>query len=169
MDLLTAKIAPAFRDAGWFHGRSVDVDRNVPRAHPAFVILRAFAGLNVGKTGPGKECATSNIEFGLPPCRDENVDAWQLALNTEFVCLGEYHCGHGQLWLDNKSRLFASGLVAPMMLFVGKSFAEGVEALLNGHRPRPMLLPWQQKVMVWGEWFDAGDQCVLKPDSFYGS
>jgi hypothetical protein len=131
--------------------------------------LEAFGGLKVGNTGAGAECASSDIEFGLPPSDDEDVDAWQTALKTEFVCLGEIHHGHGQLWTAGKGRMFSSGLVAPIMLFMGNHFAEGVDALLRGRRSQPMLLPWQEKVMVWGEWFYARDARVLTPDLLNGS
>ncbi|WP_080963056.1 MULTISPECIES: SUKH-3 domain-containing protein [Pseudomonas] len=166
MNLLTPNIEPFFRAAGWVPGRAVVVDRHVPRAHPAFRILQAFGELTVGHIGTGEECASSDIEFGCPACPDEQVDGWQEALRTDFVCLGDVHHGHGQLWLDSQGRLFLNGLVASMMLFVGHDFAQGIEALLKGYRSHPMLLPSQEDVMVWGERFRAGDPRVLTPDFF---
>lgn len=29
-----------------------------------------------------------------------------------------------------------------------------------------MLLPWQEKVMVWGQWLSASDDGVITPDFF---
>ncbi|RXU67668.1 hypothetical protein CW358_06175 [Pseudomonas protegens] len=167
MNLLTPNIEPFFRDAGWAPGRAVVVDSHVPRAHPAFRILQAFGELTVGHTGAGAECASSDIEFGCPACPDEQVHGWQEALHTHFVCLGDVHHGHAQLWLDSQGRLFSNGLVAPIMLFVGHDFAQGVEALLKGYRLRPMLLPSQEEVMVWGERFRTGDPLVLTPGFFH--
>jgi hypothetical protein len=169
MDLITPLLEPAFREAGWFPDRSVEVAGDVSHTHPAYHILRAFGGLTVGITGPGEDCASSDIAFGCTPCHCASIDDWEHALNTELVCLGDYHNGHGQLWLDRQGRLFSQGMVAPMMLFEGNSFAEGVEALLKGRRSKPMLLPWQSEVVVWGERFRAGDPRVLTPDFFMGS
>lgn len=166
MSFLTSAIEPEFRRSGWFPDRSVALTHAVPENHPARGILEAFQGLVVGSTGPGEECACSDIKFGIPPDEDEDITAWQELLKTTFVGLGEVHHGHEQLWLDGKGRLFSSGLVAPMVLFLGNSFAVGVEKLLRGRRGQPTLLPGQEKVTVWGQLFSAGDAGVITPAFF---
>jgi hypothetical protein len=167
MIFLTSAIEPEFRKSGWFPGRSVALTQAAPENHPAGSILGAFSGLVVGSTGAGEECASSDIKFGVPPEEDEDIGAWQDLLKTRFVGLGEAHHGHEQLWLDDKERLFSSGLVAPLVVFLGSSFAEGIEKLLRGRRGQPMLLPGQEKVMAWGQWFSAGDTGVIMP-AFFG-
>jgi hypothetical protein len=166
MSFLTSAIEPEFRRSGWFPDRSVCLTQAVPEGHPARGILEAFGGLVVGSTGSGEECACSDIAFGVPPDGDEDIDAWQELLNSSFIGLGNAHNGHEQLWLDRSGRLFSSGLASPMVLFLGESFAEGMEKLLRGRRGRPMLLPRQDKVMVWGRWFSASDMEVMTAAAF---
>lgn len=166
MELLTPAIEPHFRRAGWVPNRRVCVERGVPEDHPAYIVLQSFGGLRVGEVGVGEDCARSNIEFCKVEEHDPLIEAWQTALRTRLVGIGECHNGHGQLWLDDHSRLFHSGLVAPMVLYDGPTFASGIEKHLLGHRSQPMLLPWQDEVLVWGQTFLAGDIGVLSVESF---
>lgn len=176
MDHLTSAIEPDFEKAGWFPGRRVDVASWVPPHHPAHSVLQSFSGLRVGTVGAGEDCASSDIEFGRYYfddddywlCFEDELGDWQKLLKTEFVCLGECHNAHGQVWMDSEQRIFQYGLVAPMMMFEGYTFASGVERLLRGRRSQPMLLPWQPAVTVWGETFNANDPRVLSPNFFNG-
>jgi hypothetical protein len=167
MELLTSAIEPHFRRAGWLPTRRVAVDCDVPADHPAYTVLQSFGGLRVGEVGTGEDCARSDVEFCAVEEDDALVQAWQSALGTRFLSIGECHNGHGQLWLDGRGRLFHSGIVAPMVLYEGPTFASGMERLLRGRRSQPMLLPWQDEVMIWGHTFHAGDDEVLSVESFH--
>ncbi|MXP29955.1 hypothetical protein GRI58_14180 [Porphyrobacter algicida] len=167
MEVLSSAIEPEFRRAGWVPERRVQVSTNVPRDHRAFDVLQSFGGLKVGETGRGEECAKSDVEFYETDMPDQLVEAWQTILKCRFVGIGECHHGHGQLWLDETGRLFNSGLAGmPKVSLEGTTFAEGMERLLRGFRSKPMLLPWQTQVTVWGEVFRAGDVGVLSAESF---
>jgi len=173
VELLTRAIEPDFEAAGWFTGRDVDPVYPVSPKHPAHAILRAFTGLKVGGTGPGEECARDGVFFGShwfdgidKRQIEPEISDWQGLLKTEFVCLGDSADEHGEFWLDGKGRLFYNCLVAPIITYQGASFTEGMERLLRGRKCRPMLLPWQRQLTIWGECLTADDPRVLKAEFF---
>jgi len=168
MELLTPSIERDFEEAGWYPGRSVDLPQGVPEAHPAADVLRSFGGLKVGRCGRGEEFGTSDIEFILGAWEDSLAEDWERLLKTKFVSVAECHHGHGQLLLDARGRLFQGGLVGPTFTFEGYTFAEGVEGLLRGRKPQPMLLPWQEHTHVGGQTYRSGDPRLMSLDLLNG-
>ena len=165
MDLLTPFLTPYFHAAGWIPDRAVVVPDDIPFVHPAQAILRAFSGLEVGKTGDGLECAMDNVAFGHIAEKEKRVLAWEVALGTQLIGIAAIHNEHGELFIDAAGRMFTNSIVHPAFAFVGESFAEGMERLLTGVRQQPMLLPDDDSIMFYGTEFRVGDPAVLTPDA----
>lgn len=165
MDLLTPILAPYFHAAGWTPHRTVVLPDEVPCAHPAHAILRAFSGLTVGKTGSGLECATDDVAFGHIAEKEKRVLAWEVALGTQLIGIATIHNAHGELFVDATGRMFTNSIIHPAFAFAGESFVEGMERLLTGVRQQPMLLPADDSIMFYGTEFRAGDPAVLTPDA----
>jgi SUKH-3 immunity protein len=137
MNSLPESCLQLFEAAGWFPGRSVDVHfdrleslRSYDLAEP---LLREFGGLHVGKCGPGRDCATSDIEFSrhLSVADRYAVSALE-SPGSDLFPMGQAHLGHLELFLDERGRLFAYGVPDGSLQVVGESFFEGVERLLIG-------------------------------------
>lgn len=151
-----------FAAAGWFVGREVPVSPGVPASHPAVTILSEFGGLDVGKLGPGLECARSNVVFGWSP--DEGYpEIFEIGdlLETELACFARAHNGHESLYIDREGRVFA---VFPNMhgiSFMGSTFGEAMERALLGRKASPLLLPSHDKVSWYGETLTRGNPQIL--------
>lgn len=126
-----------FESAGWFPGRRVEVkyDRLDPLASLAIAdaILREFAGLQVGKAGPGRDCAASDIEFYLRPSVDHRYAVAELEPDgADLFPLGEAMNGHTELFLDAAGRVFDYGVPCGSLWRVSDSFLDAVERWLLG-------------------------------------
>jgi hypothetical protein len=155
-------VQPLFLAAGWYPGRQVPVPEGVATNHPAAVVLAEFAGLTVGKSRAGEECAAVDVHF----CNVEPdafiTDVWGALLDTELVGVAEVHHAHGTLYIDNRGRCFGTGLDHETFWFEGASFGEAMERLLLGRLPRPMLRPDQSTVMMLGEEIAADHPSVYR-------
>jgi SUKH-3 immunity protein len=151
-----------FLAAGWSVNRQVQVPTSVPAIHPAHPILQEFGGLRVGRTGPGQECAASDVAFQEIPSDSKLVRFWSDLLRTQLIGVAEVHNRHGELYLDSDGRWYTIGISDDAMCFVGSSFEEVMERLLLGHRCRPMLRPGQKQVTLYGEVIASGDPRVYR-------
>lgn len=129
-----------FESAGWTPGRRVEVMYDRLESLSSFTladsILREFAGLRVGRSGPGRECAASDIEFHSLPSVDHRHAVPELdPAGADLFPLGEAHNGHLELFLDQNGRVFAYGVPDGVLRCVGDSFREAVERLLLGLVP----------------------------------
>lgn len=151
-------VRQSFLDAGWYPGRSVPVPATVPRDHPAWAVLAAFAGLTVLERDPEPDPEWSPIEElvfrPLHPC-PAVTEVWGGLLGTRLVGIAEVHNAHGELYLAADDRCFGSSRIHPAFYFYGQSFAEAVAGMLLGRRARPMLQPGQEYVKLYGERFTA--------------
>lgn len=117
MTTLPTAVLPIFAAAGWFSGRKVPVSPAVPANHPAAAILSEFGGLNVGKLGPGMECAGSDVIFCWSPHDGyrEILDIGDL-LHMELACFATAHNRHESLYVDREGWVF---VVFPDMPGIG--------------------------------------------------
>ena len=149
------EIPPAVRalfvTAGWFPGRTVQLSPNVPPDHPAAAILTQFSGLVVGTSGPGEECATSDVAFQETLWKDARLDSWARLLRTDLVGVAEMSNEHEALYVDRNGRCYGASLISDGFGFEGVSFSEAIERRLLGRRSRPMLRPDQNVVRWYGE------------------
>jgi SUKH-3 immunity protein len=162
MNEIPVSVLPLFRAAGWHEGRRVPTSRELRVEHPATAILSEFGGLTVGKTGPGEECATSDVAFHEVLPTDSLIPLWSKLLGKPLIGVAEVHNAHGELYVDSSGGCFFLSLMDDSICFAGSSFAEAIERLLLGRRCRPMLRPDQQHVSLYGETISAGDPRVYE-------
>jgi SUKH-3 immunity protein len=157
-----ATLQRLFVAAGWRPGRTVRLSPTIPADHPAASILTNFGGLRVGTTGPGKECATSDVAFQELPMEDATRKVWAALLRTELIGIAEVHNEHGALYIDRAGRCYQGSLIHDAFSFEGASFNEAIERLLLGRRSRPMLRPDQTAIRLYGDEIRADDPRVYK-------
>jgi hypothetical protein len=127
-----------FLASGWHPGRRVTVrfDR-VENLRPfplAAELLAAFGGLCVGVTGPGRDCATSDIEFtSCSSANDRYAVDKRESSGDDLFPLGQAHRRHLELFLDSQGRLIAFCVPNGKLVVVGESFGDGIERLLLGY------------------------------------
>ena len=78
------------------------------------------------------------------------------ALQTRTVGIAEQDSGHGELYLAERGHLIGCSLVHDAYWLVGRTFAHGMEAIAKGERSRPILLPEDDEVMLYGVTFRHG-------------
>ena len=161
--MLTPRTRPHFQTAGWTEERRVAVDAAVPREHPAFRLLQSFGGLRVGRTGTGVECASSDISFGYCHQDPEYLSVMQTELGAHLIAVGDVHNAHGWKIVDQAGRCFGASQVHHAFWFTGETIAVAIERLLVGYRDRPMLLPNQDEVDLYGMTFRRGDPAIYDP------
>jgi hypothetical protein len=155
-------VHPLFVAAGWYPGRTVSLSSAIPADHPAAPILTNFSGLRVGTTGPGEECAASDVAFQELPMEDATRKAWAGLLGTELIGIAEVHNEHGALYIDRAGRCYHGSLIHDAFSFEGASFNEAIERMLLGRRSRPMLRPDQTAIRWYGDEIRADDPRVYK-------
>ena len=160
MSLVPPELQAPFLLAGWSSGRRVSVSADVPTGHPAVEVLANLAGLAVGVTGPGIECAASDISFGESPDRLPEADALEVAFESRLIAIAEIHNGHGQLLMDEAGRCFGVSLMHAATWFEGAILAAALRSLLTGLKGRPILLPGQTAVELYGQTFVEGDTAL---------
>jgi hypothetical protein len=150
-------------EAGWRPGRRVTVADSVPADHPARDVLAAFGGLIVLEREPEPDWPPiAELVFReLPPSRDV-TDLWGPLLGTRLFGIAGVHNAHGELFIASDGRCFGSSNIHPAFYYYGASFAEAIEGILLGRRARPMLLPGQQTVTLYGEQFTADSPEVYR-------
>ncbi|RWD26788.1 MAG: hypothetical protein EOS34_32690 [Mesorhizobium sp.] len=156
MTTLPTAVLPIFAAAGWFSGRKVPVSPAVPANHPAAAILSEFGGLNVGKLGPGMECARSDVIFCWSPHEGYReileIGAGLLCHSSQSsrkpVCRQR---GPGVCGVSGHAR----------HSFMGRTFGEAMERALLGRKASPLLLPSHDKVSWYGEVLLRGNPQIL--------
>lgn len=158
-----SSVCSLFKRAGWSPNRRVPVSARVPSNHPAHAILCSFAGLRVGASGPGLECAASDIAF----CDEDSENAvesrWGPYLGSRLICVGNQHNEHGELFIDSLGRVFGASLIHEAFWFEGEDVWAGVENVLLGRRSRPLIHPSQDAVTLYGERYVRGDPRIFLP------
>ncbi|RYF92228.1 MAG: hypothetical protein EON95_13125 [Caulobacteraceae bacterium] len=157
MRQLPADVVALFVKAGWRPGRRVDLVAPPPIDHPATELLSAFAGLRVGKTGPGVDCATSDIHFGQLFDEPPEAAALALLLGETLIPIAETDNGDGVLYIGESGRCFGASLIHDAVWSAGESFETAIRGLTTGRRVEPILLPGQDCVSLYGETYGIGD------------
>ncbi|WP_445354794.1 SUKH-3 domain-containing protein [Microbulbifer sp. EKSA008] len=125
-----------FVDAGWYEGRDIELEdlRDIDTgSHSAAVkILKEYGGLSVGETGPGRECAASDIEFYTRPRyeADGMCEEWEGKVG-HLVAIASAHHQHIMVLVDSQSNLYI--FTDPNeQLYYGGSFSKATAKLLFG-------------------------------------
>ena len=148
------EVLDQFTSSGWAPDRLVDVPHQIPQSHPAFEVLKRYAGLTVGACGEGVEVATSDIEFRIPesdnPEDYEEKSTWEQLLEVRLVSIAHVHHQHGELFIGSDGRCFGRSYIHDAMWFEGETFEVAVRNILKGIRAKPMLRPSQASVSIYG-------------------
>jgi hypothetical protein len=88
---------------------------------------------------------------------------WEAALGTKMVGIAEEDDGHAELYLTQEGQVIGCSLIHPACFFRGNTITEAMEAVGRGVRARPMLLPGQDEVTLYGDTFRQGDEGVIGP------
>jgi len=137
--ILPDSIRFMFEAAGWTPQRKVTPSLPNCRS-PAFrigyEILSQFEGLRVGRCGPGKDQATSDIFFD-PADGIYHLELGLPVLQNRDLCpIGEFHHSHGLLFIDDRWSLYFYDMVANTGLrYIGSDFIQGLHDVLFGVRP----------------------------------
>lgn len=116
--------------------------------------------MRVGAGERGEECGASDVEFlHLLPEIPEVAILESLA-GSPLVGIAWIGSRHGELYMDCVGRLFGVSLMHDACWLAGENFAEAMTGLLLGHLPRPILLPGQSEVDLYGIKFLADDPRV---------
>lgn len=159
MNTLPLDIISFFTSAGWTPHRrqylSQDILNKIPDNHPAINLLTEFLGLKVGACGPGEQCATSDIEFRFIADDWDDISTWNDLLHTKLIGIAEVHHRHEQLYIDQTGKCYVLSGVSDDFSYCGADFTTAMQNLLLGRRLRPMLLPGQESVMLYGITYTA--------------
>lgn len=162
MTPLPPAVLPIFAAAGWFPGRKVPVSLTVPADHPVAAILSEFDGLKVGETGPGIECARSDVIFWSPPNEGyEEIDEIGDLLQTELACFASAHNSHESLYIDREGQVFGVSPIMPGIWLMGRTFGEAMERALLGCKGSPLLLPSHDEMSWYGEMLLRGNPQLM--------
>ena len=161
---IPAAVRAMFAAAGWYPGRTVGISSSIPPDHPAAAVLTQFGGLLIGTSGPGEECATSDIAFQEILLKDSGLDLWASLLRSDLVGVAEMSHAHEELYIDRNGRCYGASLMHDAFGFEGATFCEAIERRLLGRRSRPMLRPDQNSVRWYGEEIRAHDPRIYHWD-----
>ena len=159
MSVVPESARPLFRAAGWFEGRHVAVEAAVPTGHPAMAVLAELGGLALVDPAP----SVCSVAFQHVTEGASILAEWEAVLETKMVGIAEVDNGHGELYMTQGGQVISCSLVHPACSLVGRTFAEAMEAIGRGERSRPMLLPEQPAVTLYGVVFRQGEPDVLGP------
>lgn len=141
---MSASFSPTVIDsllaAGWHEGRCVSTKEYENLGCELFPtarqVLQEFAGLHIGNCGPGRECATSdvNIDPLLATHLAEELRGYGRRLGTQLYALGDFQHSHGYILIDEFGKSY---LLNDEMIPFAQSFADALEKLICGLLPDP--------------------------------
>lgn len=126
---------------GWFPGRRYEGPKHRPDGYAIFpaaeAILEEFEGLKLGTTGPGVDCARSDIEMdpfygdGMAEVIHENNN--QLGRRMRYYPLAGVHKGHMVMFVDDDGAIY---LYFDSLEFYASNFKEAIINLMRGVLPK---------------------------------
>ena len=132
-----SSVRPLFEQAGWRPERKVAPSIRHINAQAyllGWTILSNLQGLHVGKSGPGRNCAASDIDFD-PGVAEDWLEG-PFGISDHSLCpIASYHNAHGALYIDGDGALYSGDLIGDSGIkLISKSFSEGVANVLLGIR-----------------------------------
>ena len=159
MSPYSASLIPRLQKIGWFEGRSVAVNPSVPSNHPAYQVLAELSGLRIVRD------RTVEIDFQYVTDDDGATVPLASALKTQMIGIGWHHYRHGQFFMTASGHVIGRDLEDDAFWLQGRTIEEAIADASSGKRSRPMLLPNQSEVMLYGEVFRHGNPAVVGPAS----
>ncbi|MCG3134805.1 MAG: hypothetical protein HMLKMBBP_02187 [Planctomycetes bacterium] len=125
------------RSAGWTDGRRIDLGPwqafPVSPFPAAQAVLTEFGGLHFGSTGPGIDCARSDVDLtpSWPNRRFTGYPDLERSIGQRLYPLGETHRANMELLIDESGRVYE---LQDDLHFVAPTFADALEIILLGKR-----------------------------------
>jgi hypothetical protein len=160
---ISGEAARLLAKAGWTSGRRVPAPDTIPPTHPAAAVLESLSGFRIGETGPGLECAKSDLNFGLVDDGHKDIARLEALLGETLFGVAQVHNAHGELHIDGRGRCFGVSLMHSATWFEGETLDAALQGLLVGLRPRPILPPGEDSVELFGGTYRAGDDRLFDP------
>lgn len=135
------------------------MDDCVGSDHPAHEVLAELGGLQIIRGG------IVELDFQHVPDIDRLIEPWAEALQTRLIGIAEAHNAHGVLYMTGVGHVIGVSMIHPACWFEGRTIGEALSRVLNGERSRPMLLPGEAEVKLYGDIFRHGDSEVITPNS----
>ncbi len=82
-------------------------------------------------------------------------------MGADMVGIAEVDDGHATLYLSSRGHVIGCSNIHDAYFLVGRTIGE---AIGSGRRAKPMLLPGESEVMLYGSTFCQGDVEVIGPD-----
>lgn len=133
-------VRPQFLATGWFPGRRAWFTfssglKSLASYQQGSALVSAFGGLRVGHSGPGQECATSDVAFYRWPTAAHRESVVEMeSPGDDLFPLAEAQVGYLELFVDARGRLLVYAVPDGSLTIAGDSFGEGIERLLLGRR-----------------------------------
>ncbi|CAD9220466.1 conserved hypothetical protein [Burkholderia cenocepacia] len=156
-------VRPLFVAAGWCgpaDGRLSARDGE----HPGDAILREFGTLIVGAEPArrsGETCAPMGIVFRALEHQDEQIAAWERALDTTMIGIAEDDLGYVEFYVDTQGRVFTTNCVMDGVYLAGFTFGDAIERTLLGRVSIPLLLDKQASIAYYGAHLTGDDPRVM--------
>jgi hypothetical protein len=124
--------------AGWYPGRKVIPP--IEAASPFTLFSRAeellveFGGLHIGKCGPGRDFATSDVEITVTGMNHlaRELPEYEERFDVRLCPIGKYCHRHGYLLTDVIGRIYALSEIADDFRLFAATFSQALESLLLG-------------------------------------
>jgi hypothetical protein len=133
------------REAGWFPGRDVSNDLQLPPDFTLFpaalAVLKEFGLLHVGQGGPGVEMARTTLDLDpmLAIYENDTFSDYEKDIQAKLYPLGEAEHGHAFLAIDERGQVY---LLFGKVYWISETFDAALDNLLNGlKRARPITRP----------------------------
>jgi hypothetical protein len=159
MSVVPSSMSQVFERAGWHRGRNVGVPADVPSQHPAHALLAELAGIRLKRPASN----IRSITFTHVMEAASHVRPWEAALATTMVGIAQQDDGHAELYLTEREEVIGCSLVHFALWLVGRTFPEAREAIVRGEPSKPMLLPGENGVTLYGSVYLQGDPAVIGP------
>jgi hypothetical protein len=137
----------------------VSVSDQVPADHPGYEVLAELGGLRLIKD------EIVELDFQYLPDLDSEIEPWAEALQTRLVGIAEHCNSHGGLYMTDGGQVIGVSYIHPACWFDGETIDEAIARHVSGARSRPMLLPGQADVILYGQTFRQGNKEVITPTS----
>ena len=159
MSVAPSRFMSHLRRSGWRENRQVAVDGRVPSNHPAYQVLSELGGVSFAS----REWNKILLDFQYVEEAAEEARKWTQAYGMRLVGVAEIHNGHGEAYMTEQEHLIAFSLIHDACWFLGANLEAAMDALWREERARPMLLPGQESVDLYGETIMGKDPRVILP------
>lgn len=133
MDRFPKDIEEQIKNQGWFVGRQYGGVKERPKDFDIFpaaeTILSEFEGLRIGISGPGQECATSDINFDPSYGDGMSKEVHAESKQKRLYPIAGVHNAHQTMFVDESGNIY---LYFDCLVAFASSLDEAIVKLLRG-------------------------------------